>query len=194
MSGTSLDGIDAVLVDFSLPSPSCVSSSSVEFPDPLRAELLCLSRGCDDEIDKAGAASTALADLYAEAVTRLLSGSGIAAKKVAAIGCHGQTVRHRPERGFTVQLNDPARMAERTGIDVVADFRRRDMAAGGQGAPLVPAFHDAVFRMPGTNRGIVNIGGISNLTVLAEGKAAFGFDCGPGNVLLDSWIARHRQQ
>jgi anhydro-N-acetylmuramic acid kinase len=191
MSGTSVDGIDAALVDFSPPAPNCIATTRVEFPDVLRSELLALSRGCDTELDKAGAASQGLAELYAAAASELLSKSGLPGKCVTAIGCHGQTVRHRPESGITVQLNDPARVAERTGIDVVADFRRRDMAAGGQGAPLVPAFHDAVFRKAGTNRGVVNIGGISNLTVIANGKPAFGFDCGPGNVLLDSWVARH---
>jgi anhydro-N-acetylmuramic acid kinase len=192
MSGTSLDSIDAALVDFSALSPACIATSKVEFPDDLRTELLALSRGCEAEIDRAGAASMALAELYATAVGKLLSECGLDAGSVTAIGCHGQTVRHRPERGFTVQLNDPSRIAERTGIDVVADFRRRDMAAGGQGAPLVPAFHDAVLRKAGMNRGVVNIGGISNLTVIADGKPAFGFDCGPGNVLLDLWVARHK--
>jgi len=194
MSGTSLDSVDAVLVDFSSASPSCVATSRVEFPETLRTELLALSRGSDAELDRSGTASLVLAELYSAAASELLSQSGLAATNIAAIGCHGQTVRHRPERGFTVQLNDAALIAERTGIDVVADFRRRDMAAGGQGAPLVPAFHDAVFRKPGSNRGVVNIGGISNITVVAEGRGAFGFDCGPGNVLLDSWIARHKSE
>lgn len=194
MSGTSLDSVDAVLVDFSAATPTCVATSTIVFPEILRAELLALSHGCDAELDRSAAASNSLAELYAMAASELLSKSSIAAASVAAIGCHGQTVRHRPERGFTVQLNDAARIAERTGIDVVADFRRRDMAAGGQGAPLVPAFHDAVFRAPGTNRGVVNIGGISNLTVIADGLGVFGFDCGPGNVLLDMWVARHKSE
>lgn len=194
MSGTSLDSIDAILVDFSAALPACIATSRVDFPDALRAELLALSHGCNAELERAGAASLTLADLYAQAACDLLAESGIARTSVAAIGCHGQTVRHRPESGFTVQLNDAARIAERTGIDVVADFRRRDMAAGGQGAPLVPAFHDAVFREPGTNRGVLNIGGISNLTVIAEGVNAFGFDSGPGNVLLDMWVARHKSK
>jgi anhydro-N-acetylmuramic acid kinase len=191
MSGTSLDSIDAALVDFSALAPVCIAASRVDFPDALRAELLSLSGGCDAELDRAGAASVDLAELYATAVSELLAKSGLRGPQVAAIGCHGQTVRHRPDLGFSVQLNDPARIAERTGIDVVADFRRRDLAAGGQGAPLVPAFHDAVFRSAGSSRGIVNIGGISNLSVLEDGKAVFGFDCGPGNVLLDGWMARN---
>jgi anhydro-N-acetylmuramic acid kinase len=107
------------------------------------------------------------------------------------VGCHGQTVRHRPERGFTIQLNDPARLAELTGIDVVADFRRRDMAAGGQGAPLAPAFHEAVFRHPSISRAVVNIGGISNVTWMPVSRPTVGFDCGPGNVLLDGWARQH---
>ena len=194
MSGTSLDSIDAALVDFSAGAPACVATSRIEFPDALRTDLLSLSRGCDSELERAGIASVSLAEMYATAASELLAKSGLPGKSVIAIGCHGQTVRHRPDLGFSMQLNDPARIAERTGIDVVADFRRRDMAAGGQGAPLVPAFHDAVFRKAGRNLGVVNVGGISNLSIMAEGKAVFGFDCGPGNVLLDSWVARHNSQ
>jgi anhydro-N-acetylmuramic acid kinase len=192
MSGTSLDNIDAVLVEFSATLPACVATARVEFPEVLRNELLDLSRGSDAEIDRAGAAGVGLAGLYAAAAQELLSKSGLAAGEIVAIGCHGQTIRHRPDRGYSVQLNDPARIAELTGIDVVADFRRRDIAAGGQGAPLVPVFHDAIFRKAGANRGVVNIGGISNLTVMADDAGTFGFDCGPGNVLLDAWVERHK--
>jgi anhydro-N-acetylmuramic acid kinase len=124
-------------------------------------------------------------------VEGVIATSGIDRAAVAAVGCHGQTVRHRPDLGFTLQLNDAARLAELCRIDVVADFRRRDMAAGGQGAPLVPAFHEALFRRADRSLAVVNIGGISNVTALPAGKPTLGFDCGPGNVLLDGWAKRH---
>jgi anhydro-N-acetylmuramic acid kinase len=191
MSGTSLDGADAALVDFSAQSPRMLAFASVSFPAALRDEILTLSEPGADSLELAGRVSLALADVYTRAVEIVLSNAGVSSGAVAAIGCHGQTVRHRPDLGFTIQLNDPARIAERTGIDVVADFRRRDMAAGGHGAPLVPAFHDAVFRHPQRSRAIVNIGGIGNVTWLAPGRQVLGFDCGPGNVLLDGWTRRH---
>ena len=191
MSGTSLDGADAALVDFSGATPRTLGFATAPFDDALRADVLALSSPQTDSLDLAGRVSLALARLYGRAVQSVLASGGVDRSAVAAIGCHGQTVRHRPELGFTIQLNDPALLAELTGIDVVADFRRRDMAAGGQGAPLVPAFHEAVFRHPGIARAIVNIGGISNATWLAPGKALAGFDCGPGNVLLDGWAHRH---
>ena len=192
MSGTSLDGADAVLADFSQHPPRSLAASCVPFSADLRRSLLALSAPGSDGLDAAGECSTALANAYAEAVAQLLRISGNAPSEVQAIGCHGQTVRHRPEHGYTIQLNDPALLAERTGIDVVADFRRRDVAAGGQGAPLVPVFHDAVFRAEGRNRVIVNIGGISNASSLRPGEPVSGFDCGPGNVLMDAWVKRHR--
>ena len=191
MSGTSLDGADAALVDFSSTAPRTLAFANVPFPDRLREELLALSEPGRDTLELAAQASMELADLYAQAVESVISGAGVERARVNAIGCHGQTVRHRPDLGFTVQLNDPARLAERTGIDVVADFRRRDMAAGGQGAPLVPAFHEAVFRHPSRSRAVVNIGGIGNVTSLGPGSKTLGFDCGPGNVLLDGWA--HQQ-
>jgi anhydro-N-acetylmuramic acid kinase len=192
MSGTSLDGADALLADFSDSRPRTLATASVPFPDDLRRSLLDLSEPGSDGLDAAGSASLRLADLYAEAVSRVLADAAVPAADVEVIGCHGQTVRHRPHAGFTIQLNDPARLAERTGIDVVADFRRRDIAAGGQGAPLVPAFHDAVFRHAAVHRAVVNIGGISNVSSLRPGAVFEGFDCGPGNVLLDAWIHRHQ--
>ena len=191
MSGTSLDGADAALVDFSAAHPRVLAFATVPFPAPLRDRILALCEPGSDPLELAGTVSLELADLYARAVEGALAAGGVDRRDVAAIGCHGQTVRHRPDLGFTIQLNDAARLAELTGIDVVADFRRRDMAAGGQGAPLVPAFHEAVFRDPGTSRCIVNIGGISNVTWLPAGKHTLGFDCGPGNVLLDGWTRRH---
>ncbi len=191
MSGTSLDGADAALVDFSAASPRTLAFATVAFPGALRESILALSEPGKDSLELAGRVTIELADLYARAVEAVLAGGGISRNDVTAVGCHGQTVRHRPDLGFTIQLNDPARLAERVGIDVVADFRRRDMAAGGQGAPLVPAFHEAVFRHPHRSRAIVNIGGISNVTWLSPGRGTVGFDCGPGNVLLDGWTRRH---
>jgi anhydro-N-acetylmuramic acid kinase len=191
MSGTSLDGADAVLAEFSEPHPRSLASSSVPFPTDLRERLLALSTTTGEGLDAAGASAAHLAEIYAEAARRVIQNAGVPPKDIAAIGCHGQTVRHRPDLGYTIQLNDAARLAERTGIDVVADFRSRDIAAGGQGAPLVPAFHDAVFRDADRHRAIVNIGGISNATSLAPTLPATGFDCGPGNVLLDTWTQRH---
>ena len=191
MSGTSLDGADAALVDLGDAAPRTLAFATVPFSADLRERILELSEPGTDALDLAGAVSIELAQLYARAVEAVLAGGGVQASDVTAIGCHGQTVRHRPERGFTIQLNDPARLAELTRIDVVADFRRRDMAAGGQGAPLVPAFHEAVFRDPGCSRAVVNIGGISNVTWLPSRGATLGFDCGPGNVLLDGWARKH---
>ena len=192
MSGTSLDGADAVLADISSHAPRCVAAAFAPFPSALKARLLALCTPGADSLDESGACSVALADIYAEVVARLLEAAGVASSSVQAIGCHGQTVRHRPELGYTIQLNDAARLADRTGIDVIADFRRRDVAAGGQGAPLVPLFHDAVFRHESRHRVIVNIGGIGNITSLRPGESVSGFDCGPGNVLMDTWVRRHR--
>src|SRR5205085_11039732 len=172
-------------------APRTLAFSTVPFAPELRERILLLSEPGRDDLDLAGAVTIELADLYARAVDGVLAAGGVDKDQVVAIGCHGQTVRHRPERGFTIQLNDPARLAERTGIDVVADFRRRDIAAGGQGAPLVPAFHEAVFRDPAHTRAVVNIGGISNVTWLPAKGRTLGFDCGPGNVLLDGWARQH---
>jgi anhydro-N-acetylmuramic acid kinase len=191
MSGTSLDGADAALVDFSQPKPLTLGFASVPFSDALRDDVLALSSPGRDSVELEAGVATQLAHLYACAVAEVLSAASVRPRDVTAVGCHGQTIRHRPDLGFTVQLNDAARLAELTGIDVVADFRRRDMAAGGQGAPLVPAFHEAVFRTPSASRAVVNIGGISNITWLPAGGRTIGFDCGPGNVLLDGWAKRH---
>lgn len=191
MSGTSLDGADAAIVDFGSGRARTLGFASVDFDDRLRDQLMALSHAGRGGIDLACETCVALAEIYAQAVHEAIRLAGIAARDVTAIGCHGQTVRHRPDRGFSLQLNDPARLVERTGIDVVADFRRRDIAAGGQGAPLVPAFHEAVFADPGIARVVVNIGGISNITWLPRTGRTLGFDCGPGNVLLDGWARRH---
>lgn len=192
MSGTSLDGVDAVLADFRTTSPQLIATQHLAFDASLRAELLALNQPGENELARAAVAANQLAQHYAEAVLALLATQKINATDIAAIGCHGQTVRHRPELGYTLQLNNPALLAERTGISVVADFRSRDIAAGGQGAPLVPAFHAAAFSHPKKHRVIVNIGGIANLTDLPIGGKVSGFDCGPGNMLLDAWCQRHQ--
>lgn len=191
MSGTSLDGADAALVDFSGARPRTLAFATESFPAALHGELLALSHPGGDALDTAGRVCCELADVYARTVNMVLREAKVEPRAVVAIGVHGQTVRHRPEQGFTIQLNDPSRVAERTGIEVVADFRRRDVAAGGQGAPLVPAFHDAVFRDARHARAVVNIGGISNITSLPRAGTTSGFDCGPGNVLLDAWAQEH---
>jgi len=192
MSGTSLDGVDAVLADFSAMPGRLLASHRHAFPADLRAELLALQRPGANELHRAALAANDLARVYAAAVESLLAQSGLSPAEVRAAGVHGQTVRHRPESGYTLQLNAPALLAELCGIDVVHDFRGRDVAAGGQGAPLVPAFHAAVFG-DSEARAVVNIGGIANVTLLpgARGGEVAGHDCGPGNVLLDLWTERH---
>jgi anhydro-N-acetylmuramic acid kinase len=192
MSGTSLDGIDAVLADFGGDSPRLVASGHIAYDDALRADLLDLHDIGHNELDRAALLAIRVGDRYAEAVAALLSRSAVTAADIKAIGCHGQTIRHRPELGYTIQLANPARLAEATGIAVVADFRSRDIAAGGQGAPLVPAFHRAVFARPDRHRVVANVGGIANLTNLAPGHPVTGFDCGPGNMLMDAWILKSR--
>lgn len=191
MSGTSLDGVDAVLVDFAAPPGRLAASHFLPYPDDLRAEVLALNSPGPGELERAAVVSNRLAELYARTATDLLARAGVPREAVAAIGCHGQTVRHRPDRGFTVQIGNGARLAELSGLRVVADFRSRDVAAGGQGAPLVPAYHAARFAAPGVHRVVANIGGIANLTDLKPGAPVRGFDTGPGNVLIDAWAARH---
>jgi anhydro-N-acetylmuramic acid kinase len=192
MSGTSLDGVDAVLVDFSENPPRTLATFWLPYPEEIRREALQLQATGEDEMRRAALLANQLAHCYAEAVRQLLAGTGVAAAQVAAIGCHGQTIRHQPAAGYSIQLNNPALLAELAGIAVVADFRSRDIAAGGQGAPLVPAFHAAVFGDPRQHRVIVNLGGIANLTDLNPGQPVRGFDCGPGNLLMDAWIERHQ--
>ena len=162
------------------------------FPGNLRADLLALTQSCQDEIHRAQCAAIELADVYARVVTELLREGALLPTTVRAIGAHGQTVRHRPERGYSVQINAPALLAERTGIAVVADFRSRDIASGGQGAPLVPAFHQAAFWRPGEALAVLNLGGIANLTLIDPAGGTIGFDCGPANTLIDGWIRKHR--
>jgi anhydro-N-acetylmuramic acid kinase len=193
MSGTSLDGVDALLVDFGGAHPTIKSHAHHAFTAELRRELLLLNSAGWDDIHRAAVAAQHLTRLYAAATDDVLRHAEVDTDAVRAIGVHGQTVRHRPEAGYTLQLNAPALLAELVGIDVIADFRSRDIAAGGQGAPLVPAFHASMF---GTDapRAVVNIGGISNLTGLpprGSGGTVIGFDCGPGNVLIDAWAQEH---
>jgi anhydro-N-acetylmuramic acid kinase len=198
MSGTSLDGIDGVLADFSGPRMRVSHHASAAFAPALRAELLALNTPGDNELHRAALAGNALACAYAEVVQALLQRSGLPASAIRALGAHGQTVRHRPQEfdgtGYTLQLLSPALLAERTGITVVADLRSRDVAAGGQGAPLVPAFHQGVFGRPGETVLVLNIGGISNLSVLGADGSVLGFDCGPGNALMDHWCQLHTGQ
>ena len=195
MSGTSMDGIDGVLVDFSQ-GTQVLQHASCGFDAALRAELLALNTpGGQDELHRASLAANALVHHYAQVVQQLLAASGVQPSQVAAIGAHGQTVRHRPQMfdgtGYTLQLNAPALLAELTGITVVSDLRSRDVAAGGQGAPLVPAFHQGVFGKSGETALVLNIGGIANLSVLGVDGSVLGFDTGTGNALMDGWCLRH---
>jgi len=196
MTGTSLDGVDGVLADLAGPEPQIVGSVRLSLAQDLRKELLLLSTSGWDELHRSAVASQHLARCYAGAVQQLLLDAGIEPDRVRAVGVHGQTVRHRPDAGYTIQLNAPATLAELTGIDVVADFRSRDIAAGGQGAPLLPVFHAGIFTTD-SPRTVVNIGGIANVTGLpaaGSGEPVIGFDCGPGNVLIDGWAAEHLGQ
>ena len=187
MSGTSMDGVDAVLAAFDpIGKPRVVTRAQAQIPPELRQALMALNQPGDNELHRASMAANALARIYAAAVHQALSQSGIPATSVRAIGAHGQTIRHQPALGYTIQLNAPALLAELTGIDVIADFRSRDVAAGGQGAPLVPIFHQAVFGSERV-RVILNLGGIANITILRPGETPLGCDTGPANMLLDIW-------
>jgi anhydro-N-acetylmuramic acid kinase len=194
ISGTSVDGIDAALVRFA-PRLELLHARTVPMPAELRADVLRLSQAATMlTLDDVGRLDTRLGEAFASAAMQVLDESGTAADAVRAIGSHGQTLRHAPggEAPFTLQLGDANRIAERTGITTVADFRRRDVAAGGQGAPLVPAFHAAVLANPEECRAVLNIGGIANLTLLSPDMPVRGFDTGPGNGLMDAWCLRHR--
>lgn len=192
MSGTSVDGIDAALVDFSGSRPALVGHCFQAWPERIRDELKKLSSPGENEIERLGQADIAVANQFADAVSELLRQTGVDASRIGAIGSHGQTIRHRPDAAqpFTLQIGDPNQLAEKTGITVVADFRRRDMAAGGEGAPLAPAFHAAYLRSPTENRVVLNLGGIANITLLPAdpGRQVIGFDTGPANTLMDAWI------
>jgi anhydro-N-acetylmuramic acid kinase len=194
MSGTSMDGVDGVLASFADSGGiATLAAAHLPFPEPLRTGLMALQAPGDNEIHREALAANALARLYAQCVAALLEKAGRAAAEVRAIGVHGQTVRHQPNLGYTRQTNNPALLAELAGIDVIADFRSRDIAAGGQGAPLVPAFHQAVFADPAAVRVVANVGGIANISILdGQSGTVTGFDTGPGNVLMDLWIMRHQ--
>jgi anhydro-N-acetylmuramic acid kinase len=197
MSGTSLDGVDGVMADFSA-TPRVLGYASRGFAPALRQELLALNRSGADELHRAALAAHALVGVYAEVVSDLLRQAqalGLRRSDITAIGAHGQTVRHQPPShggpGYTLQLNNPALLAEVSGLDVVADFRNADLAAGGQGAPLVPGFHAALWGRTDADIAVLNIGGISNLTLLPAQGLVRGWDCGPGNALLDHWCELH---
>jgi anhydro-N-acetylmuramic acid kinase len=203
MSGTSLDGVDGVLVrstDGDIPL-EVIGHASHTLPSDLKEAFLSLNAQGPNEIHRGALAANALVRIYADVVSELLTTHGLPARAVRAIGSHGQTVRHRPQAfdsiGYTIQLNQPALLAEWCGIDVVADFRSRDVAAGGQGAPLVPPFHRAFFGHPSQSRAILNVGGISNISLVPARHSSqaheplWGFDCGPGNALMDTWCSLH---
>lgn len=197
MSGTSLDGIDAVAIDLS-DQPRIIATHYQPYNDLLRQKLRRLCMGCEDELTLCSELDTQLGHLFADTANKLIDKTSIKQQQVQAIGCHGQTIRHDPGKHFpnSLQIGNPNVIAALTGITTVADFRRRDIAAGGQGAPLVPAFHQALFSHQEHYRSIVNIGGIANITLLPPtslaGESVTGFDIGPGNTLMDTWIYRHR--
>lgn len=197
MSGTSLDGVDGVLAAFGAADAPVriLSHCHQPFTDEFASRLLALNSSGPDELHCAALAANNLARVYSSCVQDLLRNAGLQSDQLMAIGAHGQTVRHRPGEfdgiGYTLQLNAPALLAELTGVDVIADFRSRDVAAGGQGAPLVPAFHRAAFGRDNEIVAVLNLGGISNLTVLDPGESTAGFDCGPANVLMDHWCRLH---
>jgi anhydro-N-acetylmuramic acid kinase len=199
MSGTSLDGVDAVLVNFT-PTPHQVDNYFIAYPESIKKVILKLQHADHNELETTALLSNQLALLYAQATNTLLRKNDLSNQAITAIGCHGQTIRHQPKFndgiGFTLQICNAALLCEKTGITVVSDFRSRDIAAGGQGAPLIPAFHEAFFSSPDLNRAIINIGGIANITYLPKKSknktsSVIGFDSGPGNMLIDGWTKQH---
>ena len=194
ISGTSADGIDVALAEFD-PAPRLLAARTLPYDPALRTEILALAQSeAAFDLDTYGRLDVRIGEAFAAAAISLLDSTGIAPDRVHALGSHGQTVRHRPHGAhpFTLQIGDPSVIAERTGLTVVADFRRADVAAGGQGAPLLPAFHAELMALPGTTRAVLNLGGIANLTVLAADGGVSGFDTGPASALLDAWCLRHR--
>ncbi|EEH68844.1 MULTISPECIES: anhydro-N-acetylmuramic acid kinase [Acinetobacter] len=191
MTGTSMDGVDIVATSF---EPLTLHATlTVPFDPELRDELMALTLPDDNEIDRMGKADVALAQMIGQGVNQLIEMNGLDRSRIKAIGSHGQTIRHRPEYGFTLQIGDPNIITEITQLPVISDFRRRDMAAGGQGAPLVPAFHQALFQHDSIHRVILNLGGIANVSMLPANNpnAVYGFDTGPANILMDAWCQRH---
>ncbi|WP_277589707.1 anhydro-N-acetylmuramic acid kinase [Pseudomonas chlororaphis] len=191
MSGTSLDGLDIALIE-QTPAIRLIATHYIPMPESLRAELLGLCASGPDEIARSAIAQQNWVKLAAQGIHSLLAQQKLKPADIRAIGSHGQTIRHEPARGFTVQIGNPALLTELTGVTVVSDFRSRDVAAGGQGAPLVPAFHEALFDQRCGKRAVLNVGGFSNLSLIESDKPVAGFDCGPGNVLLDAWINAQR--
>lgn len=195
MSGTSADAIDVVAVDFSKPTPALIAQSSTAIPRSLREDIHRIALPGDNEIDRMGELDQALGKLFAQTINQLLADASIERTAITAIGSHGQTIRHRPpgtcSHPFTLQIGDPNVIAHLTGITTVGDFRRRDMAAGGHGAPLVPAFHQSVFFSADVDRVVINIGGMANISWIGKNGLTTGFDTGPGNVLLDCWIQQN---
>lgn len=193
MSGTSLDGLDIALIGLGA-SIKLLATHYTPMPDALRSELLGLCSSGPDEIARCAIAENHWVELAAQGINSLLKQQQLSPNAIRAIGSHGQTIRHEPAQGFTVQIGNPALLAELTNICVVSDFRRRDVAAGGQGAPLVPAFHEALFTDDVGYRAVLNVGGFSNLSLITPENPVAGFDCGPGNVLLDAWIQTQRNE
>ncbi len=194
MTGTSMDGVDIVAASF---DPLQLHATlTLAFDPDLRNELMALTLPDDNEIDCMGKADVALAKMIGEGINTLIEQHQLDRSQIKAIGSHGQTIRHRPEHGFTLQIGDPNIITEITQIPVVSDFRRRDMAAGGQGAPLVPAFHQALFQHESIHRVILNLGGIANVSLLPAGapEQVSGFDTGPANILMDAWCHRYTGQ
>ena len=194
MSGTSADGIDAALVSFSSGQPQILATRFEPFETGLRQQVVDLFTPGDNEIDRMGELDVALGEAYEKATARLLEGAGVSPGEIAAVGLHGQTIRHRPDanRAFTLQIGNPYAISQRLGIAVVSDLRRADMTLGGQGAPLGPLFHQALFASDDINRVIINAGGIANISYLEKRNAVSGFDTGLANGLMDYWIEAHR--
>ncbi len=197
MSGTSMDGIDAALVEFDESSLKLLGTRDHPYPAALRQQLLdAIAIPLDREIDNVAELHRATGECFRDAALALLEDTGIAAAAVTAIGSHGQTLRHQPsaKTPFSLQIGDPQLIANGTNIRTIADFRTADIAAGGQGAPLAPVFHEWLFRAAGKTRCVLNVGGVANLTVLADQHDTIGFDTGPGNSLMDAWIRKHRNE
>jgi anhydro-N-acetylmuramic acid kinase len=194
MSGTSLDGVDASLVEINEGLVTTLGWYTEPMPAALRKRLKDLQAPGPNELLESALAANALADLYAQTTQGLMDQHGLKANKIVALGAHGQTVRHRPDIGVSLQLLNGARLAQLVDIDVLCDFRSADISAGGQGAPLVPAFHQAVFGQPGQALAVLNLGGIANLSLVNQRGDVLGFDTGPANTLLDSWAQLHRGQ
>lgn len=197
MSGTSMDGIDAALVEFDDASLNIINTTDHRYPEELREQLLAAIRvPLNQDIDNVSKLDQMVGDVFAEAALALLASAGVDPANVNAIGSHGQTLRHQPkaEPPFSLQIGDAQRIADITGLPTVADFRSADIAAGGEGAPLAPFFHEWLFHLPGKTRCVLNIGGVANLTVLASDQETIGFDTGPGNSLMDAWTSKHNAE